>query len=252
MNSFIEKHREARRDRRDHHPKCKKMQKYAVGVIVILAGLVLLSTNTGFLPYSWREVIFSWQMLLITIGVVSLMGRESYIPGIILVLIGGIFIIPKFAFLPFSVHNLFWPAILIAFGLIILFKGFKKPFRSAQRNDLRQEDGYINEEAIFGGSKQIITHKNFKGGRISCVFGGAEIDLMNAELAPGEHTLTISAIFGGATVIVPADWKVVFENSSIFGGFDDKRRVVKENVDPSKVLIIKAEAIFGGGELKSY
>ncbi|MFH1161405.1 MAG: DUF5668 domain-containing protein [bacterium] len=230
----------------------RRMKKYVFGIIVILIGLALLSVNTGAIPSSWKYIIFSWQMLLITIGVVSLFGKDSYIPGIILILIGGIFIIPKFGVLPFSVHNLFWPAILIAAGLIILFRGFgRHPFRH-HREDLRLEDGYINEENVFGGSKQRVTHQQFKGGKISCVFGGAEVDLTQAALAPGEHTLEISVIFGGATVVVPADWKIILKTSSFLGGFEDKRRLIKESPDPSSVLIIKAEAIFGGGEIKSY
>jgi len=248
MNSHLEKHFG---DHTEKHVNCRRMKKYVFGVIAILAGLVLLGTNTGFIPHDWKSVIFSWQMLLIAIGIISLFGKESYIPGIILILIGGIFIIPKFTMLPFSVHNLFWPAILIALGLIVLFKGFSRHSFRMREQDLKLEDGYIHEEAIFGGTKQRVTHQNFKGGKISCVFGGVEVDLTQAALAPGEHVLEISAIFGGASLIVPPDWKIILKNSSFLGGFEDKRRMVKENPDPSKVLIIKAEAIFGGGEIKS-
>lgn len=236
----------------EHQFNTRRMQKYVFGVFAIAAGFLLLGLNAGLLPISWKPVIFSWQMLLICIGVISLFGRESYIPGIILVLVGGIFIIPKFGMLPFNIHSLFWPAILITVGLIVLFKGLGRHPFSHHREELVLEDGYINEETIFGGTKQKVTHKTFKGGKISCVFGGAEVDLTNAELAPGEHTLEISAVFGGATVIVPADWKVIVKNSSIMGGFEDKRRIIREPSDPSRVLIIKAEAIFGGGEIKSY
>lgn len=228
------------------------MKKYALGAVVILAGLILLGLNFNVIPYSWRSIVFSWQMLLIAIGVISLFGKDSYIPGIILMLIGGIFIIPRFGVLPFSVHNLFWPALLIALGIIVLFKGFKPHRFHRNREEFIVEDGYINEEAIFGGSKQKVVHQAFKGGKISCIFGGTEVDLTSCSLAPGEHVLEITAIFGGASVIVPADWKVIVKNSSVLGGFEDKRRIVKENTDPSKVLIIKAEAVFGGGEIKSY
>jgi len=250
MNSFVEKQFG---DNSEKYSNCRRMKKYALGGVAILAGLVLLGLNTGFIPITWKSIIFSWQMLLIAIGVISIFGRDSYVPGIILILVGGIFIIPKFGFLPFSIHSLFWPAILIAVGLIVLFKGFRRPIGPRWNKDnLVLDDGYINEETIFGGTKQKVTHQSFKGGKISCIFGGAEVDLTNAALAPGEHILEISAIFGGASVIVPTEWKVIVKNSSILGGFEDKRRIIKESPDPSRVLIIKAEAIFGGGEIKSY
>ncbi len=250
MNSYFEKHTGYNMEK---YSNGRRMKKYALGAVAILAGLILLGLNIGFLPYSWKSIIFSWQMLLIAIGVISLFGRDNYGPGIILILVGGIFIIPKFGVLPFSIHSLFWPAILIAIGLIVLFRGFGRPFgQRRNRENLALDDGYINEETIFGGTKQRVTHQSFKGGKVTCIFGGAEIDLTSATLAPGEHVLEVSAIFGGTTVIVPADWKVIVKNSSILGGFEDKRRVIKESPDPTRVLIIKVEAIFGGGEIKSY
>ena len=249
MNSFEEKHIKLHQEKKINS---RGMKKFAFGAVILLVGLILLGLNTGVVPISWKPIIFSWQMLLITIGVVSMFGRDSYIPGIILILVGGIFIIPKFGLLPFSIHNLFWPAIFIAFGFIILFKGFGKHSFRFRKKNIALEDGYINEETIFSGTKTLVTHQQFKGGKISCVFGGAEVDLTKAALAPGEHTLEISAIFGGATIEVPADWKIIVKNSSFMGGFEDKRRHIDENPDPGKVLVIHAEAIFGGGEIKSY
>ena len=84
------------------------------------------------------------------------------------------------------------------------------------------------------------------------MFGGSEIDLTQAKLAEGVYTLEVNAIFGGVTVIVPSDWKIELKMTSILGGFTDKRAYIKENPDPSKVLVIRGSAIFGGGEIKSY
>jgi predicted membrane protein len=255
MNTHMEKHPPTKRgwNCRDT-VKNKRMKKFAFGILVLLAGFFLLGFNLEFIPIAWKPIVFSWQMLLIAIGVVSLFGKDSYIPGIILLLVGGIFIIPKFGILPFSVHSLFIPALLIAIGLIVLFKGFgpKKPNKHKKFTSSMSDDGYINIETIFGGTKQLISHQEFKGGKISCIFGGAEIDLTQANLAPGDQTLEISAIFGGATVIVPPDWKVEVKNSSFLGGFEDKRRVIREQIDPSRKLILQVEAIFGGGEIKSF
>jgi hypothetical protein len=52
--------------------------------------------------------------------------------------------------------------------------------------------------------------------------------------------------------VVPSDWKVQLKMTSILGGFNDKRTFIKESPDPSRILIIKGTAIFGGGEIKSY
>ena len=60
-------------------------------------------------------------------------------------------------------------------------------------------------------------------------------------------------MFGGTTIVVPNDWNIVMNVTSIFGGFSNKS--VKDpnaNVDLSRTLIIKGLVVFGGGELKTY
>ncbi len=60
-------------------------------------------------------------------------------------------------------------------------------------------------------------------------------------------------MFGGIEVVVPRDWKVIINVTSIFGGVDDKRILNPDQVyESNKVLIIRGTAIFGGCELKNY
>ncbi len=75
----------------------QQRKKVILGAVIIVAGLLLLLVNMGFLPYAIQHIIFSWQMLLIGIGIVSFFSSESRTPGTILILIGGIFIIPAFS-----------------------------------------------------------------------------------------------------------------------------------------------------------
>ena len=233
----------------------RAVKKYAFGVVIILAGLVLLSYNFGIITHGWKNIIFSWQMLLIVIGVVSLLSRENWVPGVILVSVGGFFLLPKLFFLPDNfVHN-FWPLVLIGAGFLIIFRVFpRRSWRSRETTgtDRISREGVIHEEVIFSESKQRITSQDFRGGHIHCVFGSMEVDLTQAKMAEGTHYLDLSVVFGGITVIVPADWKVEMKLSSVLGGFADKRTYIREVTDPSRVLIIKGNAVFGGGELKSY
>jgi predicted membrane protein len=240
----------------ENFPNHKQMKKGAFGVIVILAGLLLLAFNFDILSGDLRHVIFSWQMLLITIGLVSLFTSESRTPGLILVFIGGFFIIPEIFDFHISFIKLFWPLLLIGIGILILFrKGFihdRWHSRRTMSGSVRIDEGYLNETNIFSGSKHKIVNQVFKGGRVSNIFGGTELDLTQATLGEGRNELVIDCIFGGVTVIVPSDWKVVLNMSSIMGGFSDKRTYIKESLDPSRMLVIRGSAIFGGGEIKSY
>jgi len=233
----------------------QKMKKFAFGFVVIMAGLLLLAFNFDILPYGWKHVFFSWQMLLIAIGLISIFGSDSRMPGWILIFIGGFFLIPEIFVMHISFFRLFWPFILIGIGLMILSnRGVHGRWRrrfDASATPL-PEEGYINETNIFSGSKHRVINQVFRGGKISNIFGGTEIDLTQAILQEGQTELTIDCIFGGVTLIVPADWKVVLNINAIMGGFSDKRLVVKDPADPNKFLIVRGSAIFGGGDIKSY
>ncbi|MCK9422330.1 MAG: cell wall-active antibiotics response protein [Bacteroidales bacterium] len=234
------------------HEESRQIKKYTLGVIVIIAGLLLLLVNTGFLPYEFQHILISWQMLLIAIGIVSLFSSESRTPGTILILIGVIFILPRIFDLPFNAMHLFWPLILIAIGVLILFRRIPHgPWHPGiNRQSQPRDDGYIFEDNIFSGTKNRIIQQVFRGGHINCIFGGSELDLSQATLAEGINELEVNTIFGGVTITVPSDWKVQLKITSILGGFTDKRTYLKESPDPSRILIIKGSVIFGGGEIK--
>jgi predicted membrane protein len=234
----------------------KMTKKFAFGVVILLAGLTLLAYNFGIITSHWKSIFFSWQMLLIVIGVISLLSRDNWVPGIILISVGGFFLLPKLFFLPDNfVHN-FWPLVLIGAGLLIIFRIYPADrFRrriGGVDHDRTSHEGVIHEEVVFGDSKQRVTSQDFRGGMVHCVFGSIELDLTQAKLAEGTNTLDLSVVFGGITVIVPSDWKVEMKMASVLGGFADKRVYVKEKIDTTRVLIIKGNAVFGGGELKSY
>jgi len=107
--------------------------------------------------------------------------------------------------------------------------------------------------SIFGGGDRVISSRNFKGGRLTAIFGGSKYNMMNAQLAKGRNMIDIFTIFGGCKFIIPPDWEVKIEVSAIFGGFSDKRLIPRDIPrDPSRELIIKGVAIFGGGDIVSY
>ena len=114
-----------------------------------------------------------------------------------------------------------------------------------------KEVDFIDEFNIFSGSEKKISIKNFRGGTITSIFGGSDIDMTDAELSGETNVIEIFYMFGGSTIIVPNDWVVLNKVTSIFGGFSDKRKVTTSNTrDTKKTLIIKGMIMFGGGEIK--
>ncbi|MGE5420819.1 MAG: LiaF transmembrane domain-containing protein [Chloroflexota bacterium] len=222
-----------------------------IGIVMVLIGLFLVMRNTGIFPHFIDHVIFSWQMLLIVIGLVITLGSAGgRTSGVIIMAVGGFFLIPMIFRETFDI-NMFWPSIFIIIGIIFIFsrrRGWNSVSITSQVGD-----DYLDLVHIFSGGERQIVSDNFRGGKITAVFGGSEIDLTKAKLAPGICELEVACVFGGTTIIVPDDWNVKIEVTPVLGGFGDSRKLHPgRTIDMSRQLVIKGAIVFGGGEIKSY
>jgi predicted membrane protein len=219
-----------------------------LGIILVLLGIAILAELVDAVPWRMRDIVFSWQMVLIVLGVIFISGKDSKSTGFILLAIGGFFIMPKFFDVPDFWRSLFWPSILILLGLLVIFGRGKRHYIHRSKSS---GDDILDDVAIFGGSDQVLSSQNFQGGKITNIFGGAKYDMRKAVLAEGKNYLEVTMIFGGSKFIVPEDWDIKLEVTSIFGGFSDKRLRSIVVPDSSRQLIITGVAIFGGGELNN-
>lgn len=112
-------------------------------------------------------------------------------------------------------------------------------------------DEHLDAVSIFGSVKKTIYSKNFQGGEIVNVFGGAEIDLTQSDIN-GRVYIDVTQVFGGVKMIVPSHWTVVSDVAAVFAGFDDKRVRTAIPQDANKVLVIKGTSIFAGVDVRSY
>lgn len=229
--------------------------RFLIGILLIVAGLILIVKKSSVLPepldYFIDDIIFSWQMLLIAIGVITLVGSDNKTPGIVLISVGGFFLIPELFTDFFRSFNFFWPALFIVVGIVLLMNSKtlvkKLDFSGANRAD------YIDNVNIFSGAERQVVTDNFQGGKITSIFGGGEVDLTRSSLAPGDNVIEITCIFGGTTIIVPDNWNVILDITPILGGFSDSRKLRGDVIrDNTRSLVIRGTVIFGGGEIKSY
>ncbi|WP_299826349.1 hypothetical protein [uncultured Pontibacter sp.] len=255
--------------------------KVMAGLLLVIIGLVILATKLDyfFLP-NW---VFSWQMLLIVIGLFIGFKHNFRKPSwLILVIIGSVFLFNEL--IPgINIRFYFWPILLIGIGVWVMMKPKKytqqyippvrpqpQPHQHQQPiNDYTQDfaieedtnfnllgsdastEEYVDATAIFGGVKKNIISKNFRGGEVVSVFGGTELNMSQADLQQ-PAVLEATQIFGGTTLVVPAHWEIKSEAVAILGGIDDKRPIMPGGYDPNKVLIIKGTSLFGGLQIKSY
>lgn len=230
-----------------------------VGLLIMVIGVGFLFRQFDIFPYEIERAIFTWPVILIISGLYFLACRESRVTGFILLIIGGMFWLHHL--LPFYFHfrNLTVPIILIGIGLIIISKHTRRKNEKDNKYDYLGEpqevrdDEMFTDTNVFGGSNKMVTNKNLRGGKMTALFGGSEINLTHAELSKGVNVIDVLYIFGGSSIIVPADWTIHIDVVSIFGGFSDKRMIhTDESNLPEKTLYIKGTVIFGGGEIKRY
>ncbi len=240
---------DSRNLRHEHHHLTSN--RPIIGVILVLVGLFLVMRNTGVFPEFIDHVVFSWPMLLVAIGLVMTLGASEKTSGVIVMAVGGFFLIPMIFRETFHAYNLFWPSIFVIIGITFIVSK-RKGWNSVASKGITGDD-YIDIVNVFSGGERQIVSENFRGGKISAVFGGTEIDLTKAKLAPGRNELEIACVFGGATFIVPDDWNISIEVTPVLGGFNDSRKLIPgRTIDPSRQLVIKGAVVFGGGEIKSY
>lgn len=126
------------------------------------------------------------------------------------------------------------------------------PIASQQKPESgkRSPDSWLDTVTIFSSVKKNVFSKNFKGGDVVSIFGGAEINLTQADFQ-GSIAIEVVQIFGGTKLVIPAHWQIRSEMVAIFGGIDDKRPP-QMSYDEDKVVVLHGTTIFGGIEIKSY
>lgn len=111
-------------------------------------------------------------------------------------------------------------------------------------------DDYLKSTAVFSEVKKIIISKDFRGGEIVNIFGGTNINLIQADIQ-SPIVIDVFQLFAGTKIIVPAHWKIKSEVTSVFGEVDDRRFVQGIPQDEQKTVYVRGTSIFGGITIKS-
>lgn len=223
------------------------------GLFLIVIGGFWILERLNLIPAIWNDILISWQMLLIAIGLFSLIGGNRT-TGTVLIVIGGFFLIPEIFTVPYELRRIGWPLLIIGIGLVLLITHGRRKGEPKMPEPGKHGLDYFDDFIIFGGREVFVNSQNFYGGKNTSMFGGTEYDLRQAHLSANGAVIDCVSIFGGCGFIVPPDWTVKNEVTAVFGGFSDKRgKSINQNIpDPSKTLIIKGFTAFGGIEIKHF
>ncbi|NMA95685.1 MAG: cell wall-active antibiotics response protein [Clostridiales bacterium] len=220
--------------------------KRFTGAILIVLGAGLILERLGVIS-DFKGLISIWWPIVLIIGSgIQMISVRRFNGGNVTVMIVGILLLLKnLDIVDVSIYRLIWPTILVIVGLSFVFS---KEFKFGKGRVSHKDT--IDYFVMFSGIQERINSKNFRGGNIAAIFGGADIDLREAELDQKGAFMDIVAVFGGADIKVPEDWDVTVKGLPILGGWKNNTASKKSEKDPRKVLNIRCTAIFGGMEIK--
>ncbi len=215
------------------------------GALLLGIGALLFANNLNLV--SARQYWRYWPMLPLVIGIGKLVAGQSRGDrafGIVLTIVGGSQLARVLGY---------WspgPADVTAVSLIgvgIFFIGRGLLGRAEPESSTESSD-WMSAFVLMAGLERSNNSQNFRGGDLTAIMGGCEIDLRQASLrAPA--TIDIFVMWGGVELRVPDDWTVDLQGTPLLGGFGDRTR--PPAMATEKRLIIRGVAVMGGVEIKN-
>jgi predicted membrane protein len=219
--------------------------KLVIGASIALAGVVLTLDNLDLL--NARTVLRFWPAVLVVVGALMLSrtnqggGRTS---GTLIMFVGIWLLLNTLNIIDVSIWELFWPIVLILIGTSLVLQTLN---RGRERPDTSDS---VTMFAVMSGWKHRSNSTDFRGGDVTALMGGCELDLRQAAIPDGSHaTIDVVAVMGGAEIRVPPTWTIVSRVVPVMGGVVDKTVPPREPAGPS--LILRGVVVMGGVEIKN-
>lgn len=216
-----------------------------IGIGILFLGSVLMMDNLR-VPgthYLWRL----WPLIIVAIGVLQIRTRKgSCVGGYILLALGCL--LSFSTIFNIDLGNLIAPLWLIGIGVLIVLHALNKQRRVPPC--LKDSEDFLKGMAIFSAFKHRHPHSSFKGGELTALFGGVELDLRDATMAESYSRLDCFIMFGGGEIRVPDGWDVRVKVTAMFGGVNNKSIPLPRDSECRPILDITGMVLFGGIEIR--
>ncbi len=237
---------------KEHMQRRNKNRSFA-GIAVAIIGILWMFSIAFKFNFEWDT---HWPYVLIIIGIlIGIKNNFRNAAWWILILIGGVYLVEDLpGFYNYSDYVVPGALVIGGIGLAITKRNHKNDCAPGFKVDnSTSTENNLNLDVTFGGRKEMITSKEFKGGNISVTFGGCELNFMQADIVDSPAILDLKVSFGGVEIIVPSHWHIQNEINPSFGNVEDERNIqTASSVENKKVLILRGNCSFGNVEIKSY
>jgi hypothetical protein len=179
-----------------------------VGLLVSLAGLILLLDRLGGLARAAELLEQWWPLAIVVVGatnIVRLVRRPWSFWGPVMVIVVGLALLlvtvdptPSVAK---AAGQFVWPLVLIIAGLALALVGIEREQEDGQQQFLRQSA--VLREHRFSTDAKTLRH-----GRARAFLGHLELDLREAGFRDLDAALDVTAVCGHVDVVVPRGYQV--------------------------------------------
>jgi hypothetical protein len=218
-----------------------------LGVGVILVGVVLLLDQIpGIRESRIMEFLKNlWPLILIAMGIARMDQGNSKRPWI-LIMAGIVLLIVTLGHGRFD--DLIAPVILLGAGIFIVLRTLRHQRRVLPIPDVSED--YVRGTAVLSAIKHRIHSQAFRGGELTAIFGGFDLDLRQAIMEGDSARIDVFLLFGGGEIRVPENWDVTLQATAIAGGVGDKASGLPIIEGTRPRLILSGFILFGGVEVK--
>ncbi len=202
------------------------------GVVALLGLLGVIDITLGRLVSTW------WPTVIIALGLAGIASvPRAWVGPSVLLVVGSLLQLDRLDVVDVSIWELVIPMLLILAGLTML------------AHLARSSDGrVVNAAVLWWGTERRSSSPDFRGGNLSAVMGGVDVDLRSAGII-GRAEMSVFVLWGGVDIKVPPGWRVVLTGLPVLGGWTDKTTAPHDPDAPE--LVVHVTAIMGGVEVKN-
>jgi predicted membrane protein len=216
------------------------------GLLIVGLGVVFTLDNMGLVHAS--AILRWWPAALLLYGTARLTGlgcRINVVAGVLFSLVGGFLLLHNLHVLRYGFWDI-WPLVLVVAGVSMVARSLSRGRGPAGPQDVSDT---ISAFAIWSGTQRKVVSQAFRGGDVTAVMGGHEIDLRGAQTVPGGAVIDLVVWWGGVVLRVPEDWAVSCEAVPLMAGIDDHSRPPAGGGKGQ--LILRGVVVMGGVEVKN-
>lgn len=262
----------------------KKLANLFLGLVFIVIGGCYILSITVFDHSSFSIFFRGWWTLFIIVPCIYNMIESNINIGNCIGLLIGVSLFIQFQNIwdwHYSMWKICFPVVLIIIGLGIIFGNrhhhhncnnncntncnsdscsnnyqtndnvssatFSSSDKAFSSDGPKSADGIPTYNAVFGSNEPNYTGQYFRGAKLSCIFGGIELNLRNA-IIDQNCFIDATTIFGGMDIFLPANVKVIVNGSPFLGGVDNK--FVSSSDVNAPVVTVNFSCVLGGIDIK--